>query len=130
MPARDTVKRGDHEGRIVGTLRRDEIFLAQTPQAFRAGVLRDALARSSAEGDATDEAMLVEQAGHPVYLVAGDPRNVKITTPDDHAMAEALLGPTGPALRIGNGYDLHRLVPGRPLILAGVSIPFEKGLLG
>src|SRR5688572_2164608 len=73
--------------------------------------------------------MLAERAGHHVRLVAGDPRNLKITTADDLAMAERLLGATS-ALRIGNGYDLHRLVPGRPLILGGVPIPFEKGLDG
>ena len=65
-------------------------------------------------------------------LVDGDPRNLKITTPDDLAMAEHLMNasPAMPALRIGNGYDLHRLVDGRPLILGGVTIPFEKGLQG
>ena len=92
-------------------------------------VLRDALAMSA---DATDEASLAEQAGHVVQLVEGDPRNLKITTPDDLALAERLLGASSaaPAMRIGNGYDLHRLVDGRPLILGGVTIPFEKGLLG
>jgi 2-C-methyl-D-erythritol 4-phosphate cytidylyltransferase/2-C-methyl-D-erythritol 2,4-cyclodiphosphate synthase len=129
--AHDTVKRGDAAGAIVETLRREEIYLAQTPQAFRASVLRDALAGARAD-EATDEAALVERAGHPVRLVEGDPRNLKITTPDDLAMAEHLLGAAAsvPALRIGNGYDLHRLVAGRPLILGGVPIPFGKGLQG
>jgi 2-C-methyl-D-erythritol 4-phosphate cytidylyltransferase/2-C-methyl-D-erythritol 2,4-cyclodiphosphate synthase len=126
--ARDTVKRGDDRGVIVDTLRREEIYLAQTPQAFRAGVLRAALAIG---GDVTDEATLAERAGHPVRLVEGDPRNLKITTPDDLAMAEQLIGGSPSAgLRIGNGYDLHRLVPGRPLILGGVTIPYERGLHG
>jgi 2-C-methyl-D-erythritol 4-phosphate cytidylyltransferase/2-C-methyl-D-erythritol 2,4-cyclodiphosphate synthase len=125
----DTVKRADAAGRIAETLNRDEIYLAQTPQAFLVDVLRDALTISD---DATDEAALAEQAGHAVQLVEGDPRNLKITTPDDLALAERLLGAAaaGPSLRIGNGYDLHRLVDGRPLILGGVMIPFEKGLLG
>jgi 2-C-methyl-D-erythritol 4-phosphate cytidylyltransferase/2-C-methyl-D-erythritol 2,4-cyclodiphosphate synthase len=88
--------------------------------------LRDAL---RLDGEATDEAMLAERAGHTVRVVDGDPRNLKITTPDDLTMAEHLTGFTpAPALRIGNGYDLHRLVAGRPLILGGVRIPFEKGL--
>jgi 2-C-methyl-D-erythritol 4-phosphate cytidylyltransferase/2-C-methyl-D-erythritol 2,4-cyclodiphosphate synthase len=125
------VKRGNAAGVITATLPRDEIFLAQTPQAFRTPVLRDALAAGGA-GDATDEAMLAEQAGHAVTLVEGDPRNLKITTPEDLATAERLLGggSTIPVLRIGNGYDLHRLVPGRPLILGGVTVPFDKGLQG
>ena len=128
--ASDTVKRANAGGHIVGTLPRDEIYLAQTPQAFRVAVLRDALA---IDDDATDEASLAERAGHAVRLVDGDPRNLKITTPADLDMAERLLREpaiSAPLVRIGNGYDLHRLVPGRPLVLGGVTIPFDKGLLG
>ena len=130
VAARDTVKRTDARGTIIGTLPRGEIYLAQTPQAFRTAVLRDALA---VEGDATDEAMLAEHAGHRVVVVEGDQRNLKITTPADLAVAEHLLGLSSMAtanLRVGNGYDLHRLVIDRPLILGGVTIPFEKGLHG
>ncbi len=130
LAATDTVKRGDASGVIVGTLPRSEVFLAQTPQAFRAEVLRDALAVASASVDATDEAMLAEQAGHRVSLVEGERTNIKITTQDDLEMAQRLLGGSSPRIRIGNGYDLHRLVVGRSLILAGVAIPFEKGLDG
>ena len=128
MPASDTVKRVAG-GRVVGTLRREEIALAQTPQAFRAEVLRAALALAD---DATDEAALAERAGYAVRVVDGDPQNLKVTTPADLAMAERLLDAPAPEvrLRIGNGYDLHRLVTGRPLVLGGVTIPFEKGLLG
>jgi 2-C-methyl-D-erythritol 4-phosphate cytidylyltransferase / 2-C-methyl-D-erythritol 2,4-cyclodiphosphate synthase len=124
----DTVKRGDLEKTIIATLPRDEIYLAQTPQAFLTDVLRDALA---VRGDATDEASLAELAGHAVHLVEGDPHNIKITSPADLGVAEHLLGGAmTPALRIGNGYDLHRLVEGRPLVLGGVVIPFERGLMG
>jgi len=127
LRARDTVKRVGDGDAITATLSRDEIYLAQTPQAFRASVLRDALRLST---DATDEAMLAEQAGYVVRVVEGDPRNLKITTPDDLTMAEHFAAGSAqtPALRIGNGYDLHRLVAGRPLILGGVRIAFEKGL--
>lgn len=129
--ATDTVKRGDARRLIVGTVPRGEIFLAQTPQAFRTSVLREALAHSEPEADATDEAALVERTGHPVRLVEGDPRNVKITTAADLALAERLVSSsTASLLRIGNGYDLHRLVEGRRLVLGGVLIPFEKGLEG
>jgi 2-C-methyl-D-erythritol 4-phosphate cytidylyltransferase/2-C-methyl-D-erythritol 2,4-cyclodiphosphate synthase len=130
LVARDTVKRAGANGIVSATLPREEIYLAQTPQAFRTSVLKEALALGI---DATDEAMLAEQAGHAVQIVEGDPRNLKITTPADLAMAERLLGLTQPglaAMRIGNGYDLHRLVEGRPLVLGGVTIPFDKGLLG
>jgi 2-C-methyl-D-erythritol 4-phosphate cytidylyltransferase/2-C-methyl-D-erythritol 2,4-cyclodiphosphate synthase len=130
IAAQDTVKRASASGVVTATLPREEIYLAQTPQAFRTSVLKDALAVG---GDATDEAMLAERAGHVVQIVEGDPRNLKITTPADLAMAERLFGlvtPLPAAVRIGNGYDLHRLVAGRPLILGGVTIPFDKGLLG
>jgi 2-C-methyl-D-erythritol 4-phosphate cytidylyltransferase/2-C-methyl-D-erythritol 2,4-cyclodiphosphate synthase len=134
LQARDTVKRGDASRIIRGTLPRDEIFLAQTPQAFRVGVLRDALAIAATATDATDEAMLAEAAGHHVHLVEGDPRNLKITTAEDMAMAEALVQSGGPRPartgRAGTGYDLHRLVEGRPLVLGGVAIPSERGALG
>ena len=147
----DTVKRVDASGWVTDTLPRAEIVLAQTPQAFRAVVLRDALALDPAS-EATDEAMLAELAGYPVRIVEGNVRNLKITTPEDLEMAERLLGPSDAkgrtpsaaagsgveepllsgvdGLRIGNGYDLHRLVAGRPLVLGGVTIPFEKGLDG
>jgi 2-C-methyl-D-erythritol 4-phosphate cytidylyltransferase/2-C-methyl-D-erythritol 2,4-cyclodiphosphate synthase len=132
VQATDTVKRSNADRVVVDTIPRQEIFLAQTPQAFRVGVLRDALAQGRMPGDATDEAMLAERAGHRVHLVDGDPRNIKITTPEDLIAAERLLGKPngGAALRIGNGYDLHRLVSGRRLILGGVTIPYEKGLDG
>ena len=131
LQSTDTVKRAGGNRIIVDTIPRSEIFLAQTPQAFRAQILRDALAQIG-EMDATDEAALAERAGHPVVLVDGDARNVKITTPADLETAERLLGGFGMMTvpRIGNGYDLHRLVEGRPLILGGVTIPFTKGLAG
>jgi 2-C-methyl-D-erythritol 4-phosphate cytidylyltransferase/2-C-methyl-D-erythritol 2,4-cyclodiphosphate synthase len=133
LPATDTVKRSNADRFVIDTIPRHEIFLAQTPQAFRIDVLRDALAQAGAS-DATDEAMLAERAGHRVHLVDGDPRNLKITTADDLATAERLIGGGGtagvPPLRIGNGYDLHRLAGGRRLILGGVAIPFDKGLEG
>ena len=128
LRASDTVKQVDDERRVTATLPRERIYLAQTPQAFRVDVLRDALLLG---GDATDEAALAERAGHRVAVVDGDVRNMKITTPDDLVIAERLLsGASGVTLRIGNGYDLHRLVNGRPLILGGVHIPFDRGLDG
>jgi 2-C-methyl-D-erythritol 4-phosphate cytidylyltransferase/2-C-methyl-D-erythritol 2,4-cyclodiphosphate synthase len=109
------------------TLARDEIFLAQTPQAFRREILEQALA-AAADTAVTDESMLVERSGIPVHIVAGDPANVKVTTADDLARARASFR-TG-VMRIGTGYDLHCLVPDRPLVLAGVCIPFPLGLRG
>jgi 2-C-methyl-D-erythritol 4-phosphate cytidylyltransferase/2-C-methyl-D-erythritol 2,4-cyclodiphosphate synthase len=133
LPVRDTVKRTASTGSLRAireTLPRDEIVLAQTPQGFRRDILADALA-AARDLDVTDEAMLVERAGIPVYVVEGDPANVKITTPEDITMARRQTSQRAAAeSRIGTGYDLHRLVSGRPLILAGVRIPFEMGLQG
>ena len=120
---------------VKATLPRETIFLAQTPQAFRREVLAaafDFAARTNAQG--TDEAALAEGAGHRVRLVEGDASNIKITTPDDLAVADAIAraGDPRPARtgRAGTGYDLHRLAPGRPLVVGGVTIPSDRGAVG
>ena len=132
LPVRDTVKRVEAAGGhpvITGTIPRETIYLAQTPQAFRRDVLRAAVALGRSGVDATDESMLAEQAGHRVHVVEGDPKNVKITTPGDLEAARQGLRSEGGG-RVGTGYDLHRLVDGRPLIIGGVTIPCDKGALG
>jgi 2-C-methyl-D-erythritol 4-phosphate cytidylyltransferase/2-C-methyl-D-erythritol 2,4-cyclodiphosphate synthase len=133
LPVRDTVKQagGDRTAPsrpVTGTLPREDIFLAQTPQTFRREVLARALT-AGAQRDVTDEAMLVEAQGQAVFLVQGEATNVKITTQDDLDWARRHEVQAG-AMRVGTGYDLHRLVEGRPLILGGVRIPFERGLDG
>jgi 2-C-methyl-D-erythritol 4-phosphate cytidylyltransferase len=91
VPVRDTVKRV-RGGAVVETPPRDECFAAQTPQAFRLDLLREALAKARAERVvATDDSALVERLGVRVTVVPGDPRNLKITGPEDLAWAEALL---------------------------------------
>ena len=144
IPATDTVKRSGHSGPagsdvpdvrfVVETLARETIFLAQTPQAFRRDVLAAALAGSHHGQEATDEALLAERAGYRVQLVDGEATNIKVTTPGDLTIADAIARKSGglPARtgRAGTGYDLHRLVPGRPLVLGGVSIPSPFGALG
>ena len=133
LPARDTVKLAQSvdASLVKETLPRESIFLAQTPQAFRREVLRDALALDEA---ATDEAALAERAGHSVRLVEGEASNIKITVPEDLKFAEAIAGVRAGSqsqnIRVGMGYDLHKLVAGRPLILGGVTIPSDRGLLG
>ena len=80
---------------------------------------------------APDDASLVERLGVPVQLTEGSRRNIKLTTPEDLLMAEAFFAEQAlPALRVGQGYDVHRLVEGRPLILCGVTVPHTLGLLG
>ncbi|HOG28672.1 MAG TPA: 2-C-methyl-D-erythritol 4-phosphate cytidylyltransferase [Vicinamibacterales bacterium] len=131
VAASDTVKlaREDAAGGAVveRTLPRARIHLAQTPQAFRTEVLAAAI--EAGRGiEATDEAALAEAAGFPVRLVPGEASNMKITTMTDLTTADAVAG--GPGARVGAGYDLHRLVEGRPLVLGGVTIPFDRGLAG
>jgi len=91
VPVPDTIKRV-REGRVVATPPRPECWAAQTPQAFRVELLREALAKAAAEGFlGTDDAQLVERLGVPVHIVPGDPDNLKITTPEDLAVAELWL---------------------------------------
>lgn len=123
VPARDTVKKADPTGRVAETLDRAMLWLMQTPQGF---FVKDMLeAHKAAPGRYTDDAALMEAAGHPVQLVMGDYRNVKMTSPEDMQMAQSAFLP-----RVGTGWDAHRLVEGRELWLGGVKIPYEKGLLG
>jgi 2-C-methyl-D-erythritol 4-phosphate cytidylyltransferase / 2-C-methyl-D-erythritol 2,4-cyclodiphosphate synthase len=131
IPARDTIKRVEVRGEervIAETIPREVVYLAQTPQAFRREVLRAAVALGRGGVDATDEAMLAERAGHRVHVVEGDPANLKITTASDLETARRMSTPV--ISRIGTGYDLHRLVEGRPLILGGVTVPADKGATG
>jgi 2-C-methyl-D-erythritol 4-phosphate cytidylyltransferase/2-C-methyl-D-erythritol 2,4-cyclodiphosphate synthase len=128
VAAVDTVKRVDAGKTIVETLRREEIYLAQTPQGFRRDVLARAIELGRSGVDGTDEAALAERAGHRVQVVTGESSNVKITTASDLEHARERVGSI--VSRIGVGYDLHRLVEGRPLMLGGVNVPAEKGSLG
>jgi 2-C-methyl-D-erythritol 4-phosphate cytidylyltransferase/2-C-methyl-D-erythritol 2,4-cyclodiphosphate synthase len=126
-PAVETVKEVAPDGRVVRTLARERLVMAQTPQGFRRKVLEDAY-RWAASRDAQDafpdDAALVEAAGHPVHAVDGEPGNLKVTVPGD--LVRLGLG----VPRVGFGYDVHRLEAGRPLVLGGVSIPHERGLQG
>jgi 2-C-methyl-D-erythritol 4-phosphate cytidylyltransferase/2-C-methyl-D-erythritol 2,4-cyclodiphosphate synthase len=131
VPCSDTVKYCRDAKTIAGTVPREGLFLAQTPQAFRCSVLLSALERAEQEGlDASDEAGPVERTGRPVFLVPGSADNIKVTTPADLALAEAIaLGRAGP-VSTGFGYDVHPFAAGRPLILAGVEFASEMGLAG
>jgi 2-C-methyl-D-erythritol 4-phosphate cytidylyltransferase len=95
IPAVDTVKQVERtaEGALIkATIPREKIVLAQTPQGFRYEVLKKAFDEASADGFiGTDEASLVERSGHPVAVVMGSPRNIKITTPSDLRLAEFYL---------------------------------------
>ena len=137
VPVKDTVKqavRGDGKTvpagcRVENTPDRSTLYAVQTPQCFDRAQYLAALEELDAEKArlVTDDCSLFELTGRPVQLTQGDYANRKITTRED-------LPRPAPKeetkMRIGHGYDVHRLVEGRKLILGGVEIPFEKGLLG
>jgi 2-C-methyl-D-erythritol 4-phosphate cytidylyltransferase/2-C-methyl-D-erythritol 2,4-cyclodiphosphate synthase len=126
VPVADTLKRVQ-SGRIVATVPRDGLFRAQTPQAFRYHLLR-ALHATGVDG-ATDDAALLEAAGHPVAIVPGAEDNIKLTYPEDIVRLERALSP-GFLPRIGSGFDVHAAEAGRPLIICGITVPHEWGLAG
>ncbi len=127
VPVADTLKRGGADGRILETVPRAGLFRAQTPQAFRFPLLL-ALHRASPPG-VTDDAAVLEAAGHAVALVAGGEGNIKLTYREDLVRLEReLLGAMLP--RVGTGFDVHVLAEGRKLILCGVEVPHERGLAG
>jgi 2-C-methyl-D-erythritol 4-phosphate cytidylyltransferase / 2-C-methyl-D-erythritol 2,4-cyclodiphosphate synthase len=131
LPLADTLKQADVYGRVSATVDRNNKWAAQTPQMFRLAQLAQAL---DAAGDAvTDEASAIEALGHAPLLVPGHADNFKLTWPEDFARAERVLRSnerTNMTMRLGEGWDIHALVPGRKLILGGVHVPHDKGLDG
>lgn len=92
LPASDTIKRVEKSNLIKGTLDRDDLWLAQTPQVFRYDVIAEAHAKALDDGfTGTDDAMLVERLGCPVSVIRGSKVNIKVTTTEDLVMAEAFL---------------------------------------
>lgn len=132
VPVKDTLKRADDTGAITATVDRANLWRVQTPQVFQRDAFCAAMEAAMASGgDFTDDCQLMERAGYTVRLVSGQDTNLKLTTPEDIRLAKALLHhKEDTPMRIGHGYDVHRLVEGRALILGGVTIPYEKGLLG
>ena len=130
IPVKDTLKQVNSSGVIEKTVDRTGLWQAQTPQAVQRELLQQAFAAAARQQFVgTDEASLLEAAGIPVRMVEGAERNLKITHPEDLQVAAALLQEET-RMKIGHGFDAHRLVPGRKLILGGVTIPFELGLDG
>lgn len=127
----NTLKSVDEGGKVESTLDRNKIWQALTPQVFKKEIMVDAYERAIKENRfGTDDASLVEAAGHKVAIVEGSPGNIKLTWPEDIQAAENRLKNSMDDNRIGIGYDVHRLAEGRALILGGVNIPYEKGLDG
>lgn len=124
VPVKDTIKIADQDGKVVATPDRAMLYAVQTPQCFDRALYLQALEAVSGEKASlvTDDCSLFELAGLPVTLTEGDYANLKITTKEDLQKEKTM--------RIGHGYDVHRLVEDRKLILGGVEVPYEKGLLG
>ena len=141
VPVKDTLKSVSIDRVIEQTIDRSGIWQAQTPQAAKVSVLKKAFAAAAKHKDfiATDEAALLERINFPVKVVEGSEKNIKITRPEDLVLAKAILMESREGnnllkencrYRIGYGYDAHRLVDGRSLVLGGVTVPHEKGLQG
>lgn len=130
IPVKDTLKHSSPEQTITATIDRQHLWQAQTPQAAKFSLLTQAY-RTHGTTDATDEASLLEMAGIPVKLVEGAETNIKITRPEDLILAEKIMHtPPCPSMRVGHGYDAHRLVADRELVLGGITIPYNLGLDG
>ncbi|MDA8244887.1 MAG: 2-C-methyl-D-erythritol 4-phosphate cytidylyltransferase [Elusimicrobia bacterium] len=138
VPLKDTVKTVSADGRVFeSTPPRSSMMAVQTPQCYRREVLADLLAAAEKK-DYSDESQVLERLGIKAAVVRSDYRNIKITTPEDVVIAEAFMKDAKQTTsrsyvavsRAGFGYDIHRLVEGRPLILGGVKIEHPRGLLG
>ncbi|MEG2053344.1 MAG: 2-C-methyl-D-erythritol 2,4-cyclodiphosphate synthase [Oscillospiraceae bacterium] len=140
---KDTVKMSENGEGVTADLCRDKLFAVQTPQVFDLQKYKNALLKLG-EKEVTDDAEIFSNAGYEVGFSAGDYKNIKITTVDDLPLAKTNYDEAQPlqtvqnaqkpvqgfGFKIGHGYDVHKLVADRKLILGGVCIPFEKGLLG
>lgn len=122
VPVKDTIKQVQGSF-VVNTLPREELWAVQTPQIFAYNLILKAHEEAIKVGfTATDDCALVENLGQSVHMIEGDYGNLKITTPEDLPKQREFL--------LGFGYDVHRFTHDRPLILGGLEIPHEKGLLG
>lgn len=135
IPVTDTLKLVNSEESIIGTQSRDGLYCIQTPQGFKTDVIKQAHKTAAADGlSVTDDCALCENIGIEVRVVHGSSSNIKITTPEDMEHGMGILNYTEQTerkkMRVGMGYDVHKLTENRPLILGGVNIPYNLGLLG
>lgn len=127
----DTLWRVSGDGNVEALVDREQTVAVQTPQCFRRGLLRESLARAEEAGlSGTDEASLVRAAGHPVRVVEGSPRNLKVTRPSDLEVARTFLGGASGMPRLGFGFDAHRFGTRGTLQLGGIAFPGVPALEG
>jgi 2-C-methyl-D-erythritol 4-phosphate cytidylyltransferase/2-C-methyl-D-erythritol 2,4-cyclodiphosphate synthase len=128
----DTIKAVDAHEHVAQTLDRGTLRAIQTPQSFAFTDLLAAHRRAAESGrdDFSDDAALMEWAGHPVTVFAGETGNMKVTTPDDFMRAETMRLADLSDVRTGSGYDVHAFASGDHVMLAGVKVPHDRGLSG
>ena len=126
LPVADSLRRAA-DNLVTGDVHRADLWRAQTPQAFRYGTITSAYAAWPADEVATDEATVVQRAGGRVSIVPGDARLIKLTYPEDFAMAETFVPRQ---IRVGQGFDAHRWGPGGSVWLCGVEIAHDQTLIG
>ena len=130
IPVTDTLKLSK-DSTIVKTVDRENLYGIQTPQGFKTDLIKKAHKYALENSlSVTDDCSVCEAMGIDVKIVTGSPLNIKITTPDDLILAEGILNMEEKSMRVGMGYDVHKLVEDRKLILGGIEIPYELGLLG
>ncbi len=129
LPLPDSVRRIDGQGRVIGEAERSGLMLVQTPQAFRFEAIRKAYEAAPAGEVFSDDLAVARTAGIEARLIAGDPRLMKLTYPEDEAVLEAILGGSHVSC-VGQGIDAHRFGPGDHVMLCGVRISHDKGLIG
>ena len=128
VPTVDTIKVCKNDF-VVNTPNRKDLYLVQTPQGFRTSLIKDLHKKAiGADYSFTDDASICEWGNIPVKVVKGDYKNIKVTTKSDINLLRTYFGEN--MIRIGTGYDVHQLAKNRKLILGGVEIPYEYGLLG
>ena len=127
VPVADTLKRADGANNVKATLDRTDLWHAQTPQGFRFDAILSAH-RQQAGKNHTDDASVAEAEGLPVLITLGNAENIKVTTAEDFAYGERLLGVAD--LRTGTGFDVHPFENGDHVMLCGVKIPYDRGLAG
>ncbi|MEO8669233.1 MAG: bifunctional 2-C-methyl-D-erythritol 4-phosphate cytidylyltransferase/2-C-methyl-D-erythritol 2,4-cyclodiphosphate synthase [Bauldia sp.] len=135
LPVADTLKAVDARGVVTGTVPRDGLYAAETPQGFRFDAIHAAHERAASSGLVfTDDTAVAEWAGIAVTVVAGETGNIKLTTAADIAASDGRLVAEAALrlgdVRVGTGYDVHTFGPGDRIVFGGVEIPHTHGLVG
>jgi 2-C-methyl-D-erythritol 4-phosphate cytidylyltransferase/2-C-methyl-D-erythritol 2,4-cyclodiphosphate synthase len=125
----DSLRRVDASNRLIGEVERDGLMRVQTPQAFRGAVIRAAYAALPADASVSDDLAVARAAGAEIRLIGGDERLMKLTYAEDFAVLARLMSDAW-IMCVGSGFDAHRFGSGDQVMLCGVKIAHDKGLIG